>query len=277
MHCPAHSITPMTSVSKLFSSIVRSIKICSGLTLRAALFPLLSRLRISFSSHALNSQELTCIRQFSSCEPLSDSFMSLVARIYAGYNQFFSKYIAPSCNDNTSSWAKYPAFALGEHYALLPMIAQELNALSIIEIGTFQGCSSKSLLLNTSATIETFDIKPWYEHKPSFLSAHDFSGGRLVQHIADLSDPVLFDKYSNLLLNSDIVFIDGPKNYAFERTFLRLLFDNIDDNSRLRFLIIDDVLVSTMVDIWHSIPYPKIIFNQIGHWSGTGLVCLRNE
>ena len=41
-----------------------------------------------------------------------------------------------------------------------------------------------------------------------------------------------------------------------------------------KLLIIDDVKVSTMVEIWNSITYPKIIIDSIGHWSGTGLVLI---
>ena len=67
-------------------------------------------------------------------------------------------------------------------------------------------------------------------------------------------------------------FIDGPKNYKFELVFLGLLFKKLEKKNKSTILIIDDINVSTMKNIWHSIEHPKIMLDQIGHWSGTGLV-----
>ena len=41
------------------------------------------------------------------------------------------------------------------------------------------------------------------------------------------------------------------------------------------FILIDDVRLS-MAKIWRSIPYPKIILDVVGHWSGSGLVYVKN-
>ena len=79
-----------------------------------------------------------------------------------------------------------------------------------------------------------------------------------------------------LILKSDFIFIDGPKNYTFEKIFLEKLFTLLRRKNKSIFILIDDVRLSNMAKIWRSIPYPKIILDVVGHWSGSGLIHAKN-
>jgi Rps23 Pro-64 3,4-dihydroxylase Tpa1-like proline 4-hydroxylase/predicted O-methyltransferase YrrM len=236
----------------------------------------LSRRRYSLSSHNLCSQELTILRQSSSTHPPSKQLLKLTSLLYSKYNEFAKNFNIISSTDPGSNWDKYPNLYSGEHYILLPLIASVVSAKNVVEIGTFQGCSAKALLKNSDVKVTSFDIIPWKDIQPTFLETADFESSRMVQHIDDLSEQQVFRKYSSVFLDADIIFLDGPKNYRFELEFLRIIFDFYRSAKRSTpvFLVMDDVKTSTMVDIWHSIPYPKIVLDEIGHWSGTGLVIL---
>ena len=124
--------------------------------------------------------------------------------------------------------------------------------------------------------IYTFDLIPWHKFKSSFLNKEDFKKGRIVQIIDDLSKKNIFKKHQKLILESDFIFVDGPKNYNFEKIFLKELFTLLKRKNKSMFILIDDVRLSTMAKIWRSIPYPKIILDVVGHWSGSGLVYVKN-
>ena len=166
----------------------------------------------------------------------------------------------------------------GEHYRLIPLISNLINSKQFLEIGTFRGGSSKALLLNSNIEkIYTFDLIPWYELKSSFLlNKEDFKKGRIEQIIADLSNKSIFKKNENLILESDFIFIYGPKNYTFENNLLLKLFALFKREKKSVFILMDDVKLSTMAKIWRSIPYPKIILDVVGHLSGSGLIHIKN-
>jgi hypothetical protein len=44
---------------------------------------------------------------------------------------------------------------------------------------------------------------------------------------------------------------------------------------RAQLLVIDDVRVMTMINLWRSFPLAKIDIGSFGHWSGTGLAIRR--
>ena len=157
-----------------------------------------------------------------------------------------------------------------EHYILLPAIIEAINCQSIVEIGTFRGASAYSILSNTTARLTSFDIVPYSSFNNSLVQHSWVDNGRFVQYIADLSDSVLFKKYLNILIESPLIFLDAPKDGVFEQSFLSLLFNSSEITNK--YILIDDINVSTMVSLWNSIPYEKIDLSFIGHWSGTGLV-----
>ena len=53
--------------------------------------------------------------------------------------------------------------------------------------------------------------------------------------------------------------------------------NEIKNEIKKLYIIVDDTKVSTMVDIWSGINIDKIDLSFIGHWSGTGLILINNE
>lgn len=250
------------------------IKIIKTLIIKPILH-IIGRRRIGINNHTLSSKEITTINQYANRQSPSKKLLQLVGDIYIKYHEFIPKYLNPSIKNNLGKiWDQYPRYMTGEHYALLPHIANLIKCKRLVEIGTFMGCSAKSLLLNSDCNVITFDIIPFDNFKYSYLSDDDFKDSRLRQIIADLSDINSFKKYQNLLMEADMFFIDGPKNYEFELVFLDLLINELEKKNKSTILIIDDINVSTMKDIWNNIEHPKIMLDQIGHWSGTGLVII---
>ena len=162
---------------------------------------------------------------------------------------------------------RYP----GEHYRLLKAMVTLLEPESVVEIGTFTGMGSFALAQAARGRLHTFDVVPWRNFE-SHLSDSDFSGGRVIQHLADLADPDQFKIHQPLLDASTFIFLDGPKDGSFEARLLAQL-------TRLspcagRILVIDDIRFVNMVDNWNAIASPKLDLTSFGHWSGTGLVDL---
>ncbi len=97
-------------------------------------------------------------------------------------------------------------------------------------------------------------------------------GGLIEQRLADLQNPSVFEAEASVLASADLIFLDGPKDGTFEPQFLARFLALPRD--RAQCLVIDDVKVNTMVDIWQQFPVSKIDAASVGHWSGTGLVLL---
>ena len=180
--------------------------------------------------------------------------------------------VAARCSPANAEWVRlWP----GEHYRLLAGIVEVLRPSLVIEIGTFQGPGSLALLerLPAESRWGTFDIVPWDQTPDCALRASDFEDGRLVQEIGDLSDPAVFAKHSDLLLQADLVFMDAPKDGLFEPAFLKLAAPLWQGSERL--LIFDDIRLMPMVQLWRDLPFPKLDLTSFGHWSGTGLALTR--
>ena len=142
----------------------------------------------------------------------------------------------------------------------------------IIDIGTYTVMSSRTFLDFSSkeSNIHTFDIVKWHKFD-SHLTEEDFQSKRLKQHISDLSQKKEFKKYFELINNSDLIFLDAPKDGVFEYKFLNLL-SNSKLKKKKRYLVIDDIKFLNMTSLWRSINSPKIDATSFGHWSGTGIV-----
>lgn len=161
----------------------------------------------------------------------------------------------------------------GEHYRILRGFAKALNSSFITELGTATGAATISFLqANDHNTVHTFDIEPWNDSK-SHITKNDLDSGKIVYHLADLSDLNLFEKYKDILNQSDIIFSDGPKDGIFENKFLGLL--SMLDPKPNKLLILDDTRLlrdANMVDTWRRIQSPKLDITSFGHWAGTGIV-----
>lgn len=169
---------------------------------------------------------------------------------------------------------KWPDIWPGEHYKLLAALIRLTKAAAVVEIGTFLGLSALAMkkYQPPGGKVVTFDIVPWRSLPGTCLKDRDFIDDGLEQVLADLANPDVFANYAGILSHADMIFLDGPKNRTFERAFLQQLM-------KLRFakpalLVIDDIRLWNMLDIWHEIPFPKLDVTSLGHFSGTGLVRL---
>jgi predicted O-methyltransferase YrrM len=168
-------------------------------------------------------------------------------------------------NDFTPVWP-------GEHYRLLAALVKILQPKRVVEIGTFRGLSALALknFLPAGGKITTFDIVPWDSVSDTSLRAQDFNDARLRQEIADLSNPAAFELHRALLQETELLFMDGPKDGVFERKLLQQLETVHFHNPLL--LVLDDIRFWNMLATWHEIARPKLDLTSFGHWSGTGLV-----
>ena len=165
----------------------------------------------------------------------------------------------------------------GEHYRLLAALVKILQPKHVVEIGTFRGLSALALktFLPAEGKITTFDIIPWDRIPETALRPEDFADARLRQEIADLSDRAAFERHRALLQETELLFMDGPKDGVFERKFLQQL-ESVDFQNPL-LLVLDDIRFWNMLATWHEIPRPKLDLTSFGHWSGTGLVEWKTE
>jgi len=155
----------------------------------------------------------------------------------------------------------------GEHYRLLPAIAQALGAKLVVEIGTYLGQGTLALSLGADSVV-TYDITDWRSFPTTVLRESDFDF-RIEQRIGDLSDPDFFASQLDTLLAADVIFVDGPKNGVFERVFGTQLYEAIRGSGAV--VIWDDIRLLAMVDVWRRFTVHKLDATSFGHWSGTGI------
>ena len=161
----------------------------------------------------------------------------------------------------------------GEHYRLLHALAEVWGAKMVAEIGTSTGVSA--LTFRSVPSVErvvTFDIFPWTYFPATALAADDLSHGAapgIHQVIGDLAEADVFDLHRGALAGADLIFIDGPKNGVFEPRFFQRLW--AESPTRRQLLVIDDIRVVSMVELWQNLPIAKLDVTSFGHWSGTGL------
>ena len=162
----------------------------------------------------------------------------------------------------------------GDHYRLLAGLLTSLRPTCIVDIGTHMGTGTRVMYdFASRAKIHTFDLTPWHEFEPTFLNEGDFveNGGRLTQHLADLTDPDNFQKLSALLQQADFIMVDACKDGVFEEKFYSLL-STLSMENKTRYMLLDDIRFTSELVNWRRIESPKIDLTSFGHFTGTGLV-----
>jgi len=162
----------------------------------------------------------------------------------------------------------------GEHYCLLAALVEHIQPSLVVEIGTFTGLSALAILstLPTGARLISYDIVPWSTFPEHALRDADFDDGRLEQRIGNLADPGYFQQNRKVLQSASMVFVDGPKDGAFEPKFFRLLSGL--PRAQSCWVVFDDIRLWKMLAFWRGISLPKLDATSVGHWSGTGLCLL---
>jgi predicted O-methyltransferase YrrM len=169
-----------------------------------------------------------------------------------------------------------------EHYWLLASLSIQLSNKSIIELGTHTGNSAYMLSygnrkLKNNNKIITFDITD----KSKVLK----DTVNVDYRIEDMFDPVIREKNRELLLTSDMIFIDiDPHEGIMEYD----MYVWLKDNDYKGIIMFDDIHLgpghmgvtsgNSMTDFWNKVDARyKIDLTSVGHWSGTGLVCFNLE
>ena len=181
-----------------------------------------------------------------------------------------SRRVAADGNDFSRIWP-------GEHYRLLAALVKLLQPKRVVEIGTLRGLSALALkkFLPSDGRITTFDVVPWDSFSDTCLRPEDFEDDRLRQQIGDLSDAAVFELNRSLIQETEMLFMDGPKDGVFECKLLQQL-ETVDFHKPV-LLVMDDIRFWNMLAIWQDIARPKLDLTSFGHWSGTGLVEWRSR
>lgn len=160
----------------------------------------------------------------------------------------------------------------GEHYRMLAALVAELQAKTVVEIGTYQGRASFAMRsqLPPDGRLVSFDVVPWTSVQPVLLKHEDFADGRLRQEIADLRDFNVMKSHADLLQAADFILVDAAKDGEMEQVF-------INNFRRLGLpkgpvVMFDDIYEWKMLKIWHELPEAKLDISSFAHWTGSGLV-----
>jgi predicted O-methyltransferase YrrM len=180
-------------------------------------------------------------------------------------------------HDRSGTARRYLSVFPGEHYHLLAALVRCMKPSHVTEIGTFTGLSALAILseLDGGAKLTTYDLVPWDEIPESALRPNDFASGQLEQRLGDLANPETFTKNVDVLLDSQLIFVDGPKDRVFEPAFLKLITTLARTNRAL--LVFDDIRLWNMLGLWADLVLPKLDMTSFGHWSGTGFCWLDSK
>jgi hypothetical protein len=158
---------------------------------------------------------------------------------------------------------KYLHFFFGGHgqspYRLLAYLSTFFANSTFIEIGVHNGWGSLALSYNRANRIIGYDID---------LSTLDSN----IKKIPQLSfrEGLAHELDPNIILNSPLIHLDALHDGVYEQTF----FDFLVKNNYRGFLILDDIhLNKEMKSFWGSINVTKYDLTNLGHSTGTGLVC----
>ena len=148
-----------------------------------------------------------------------------------------------------------------EHYRLLAYLSTQYNNATLLDVGTYKGCSAVALSFNPTNRIVSFDIEQGTISINSKPNNVDF-----------IVDDILKKDYVKLILSSPLVLLDTAHEGPFEHQF----YFHLCDIGWKGTLLLDDInLNNEMRDFWESIKKEKHDLTSIGHHSGTGLVIFK--
>ena len=170
-----------------------------------------------------------------------------------------------------------------EHYLLLASIGIQLQNKKIIEFGTHYGRAAYTLnygnrLYNNNNSIITYDIN-------NILIDKIFENTNIQFRIGDMFTNENMNKNKEELLSSDLIFIDIDPHEGVKEYEMYLWLKN---NNYKGLILLDDIHLgpghmgvtsgNSMQQFWDKIDTKyKIDLTNVGHHSGTGLVCFNFE
>lgn len=148
-----------------------------------------------------------------------------------------------------------------EHYYLLAYFSLQYNNSTLLDIGTYKGCSSLALSYNSTNNIISFDIRD------GLIRLH--STPKNVKYIIDDCSK---EQYKDLVLSSPFIMLDTDHDGIFENIFYKY----IQQINYKGLLMLDDIkLNKSMIDFWNSINEEKHDLSEAGHHTGTGLIIFK--
>lgn len=145
----------------------------------------------------------------------------------------------------------------GQHYELLAYLSEQVNNITIYDIGSATGQSALALSFNKTNKIISYDIVDLCKVE---------NPGNIEFVIGN------FFEDENLLKSPLIIFDVDPHNGIIEKEFYKW----VKDNNYKGTILFDDInLNQPMKEFWSSIEEEKHDISSYGHWSGTGLVVFK--
>lgn len=145
-----------------------------------------------------------------------------------------------------------------EHYTLLAYFSTLYNSSSLLDIGTYKGCSSLALSYNSTNSVMSFDLNEQSRNLTSY-----------PENVTYVVDNILNGMYDKIIKSSPFILLDTNHDGDFEREF----HDHLQKLKWKGILMLDDINLNTeMQEYWNSITQEKYDLTVIGHWSGTGIV-----
>lgn len=178
-----------------------------------------------------------------------DEINSIDLSEYAGYvieDEFRGYYLGP---------------AGSEHYKLLAYLSTQHNDSTLLDIGTYKGCSSLAMAYNKSNKVKSFDIREGLRRLSNY-----------PDNVEYIVDNILEDKYRELVLSSPLILLDTDHEGGFEHEFYQYLLAIGWKGT----LVLDDIYYNQpMKTFWEGIQEEKHDLTAIGHHSGTGIVLFK--
>lgn len=148
-----------------------------------------------------------------------------------------------------------------EHYKLLAYFSTQYSNSTLLDVGTYKGCSALALSYNKTNSIKSFDVA---------------TGLRTVQNAPEniefIVDDVTNEEHIDLILNSPFILLDTDHDGPFEHKF----YQHIKQIGYKGLLMLDDTKLNTaMIEFWDSITEEKYDITEFGHHSGTGIVIFK--
>jgi hypothetical protein len=145
-----------------------------------------------------------------------------------------------------------------EHYKLLAYLSNQFKNTTILDIGTYKGCSALALSYNASNKILSFD-----------LGNYRNLGVGIPNNIEFILDNILKEQYKSIVLEAKLISLDTNHNGDFELEFHKYL----RSIKWKGILYLDDIkLNQSMIDYWNFIDEEKYDVTEVGHHSGSGMV-----
>lgn len=161
---------------------------------------------------------------------------------------------------------QYSGYFLGapgsEHYRLLAYISTLYDHKTLLDVGTYKGCSALAMSYNTTNKVLSFDI-------------HE--GLRRLHYAPDnvefIVDNILNESYKQIILDSPFILLDTDHDGHFENAFYR----HLQTIGYKGILMLDDISLNDAMKVfWNGITEQKVDLTLIGHWSGTGVVYFKD-